>query len=390
MERKFIILAVATLSFVAFDLILFSYPPISGLVSDDLHLSYTQSGLITSVFPLAYAIMQVPGGYLADRFGGSRTLVVSLTLLGFSPFIFVVGGTYVSALIARVFAGVACGVLFPSSIRVLSTWFHEGELDSAMSVFGSGMGLAQISAAGFLPLLIIGTDWKPPIVFTAVFALAVAILAIPPAKWSPSSTNSGRVKLDVKGLFTRNMFALMFPNFAGLAVILGVYAWTPIFLTSILHFSNAYAGKILAVIGVTNIVGCYTGALLSKRIGKRFAIAISMVLLAIFSVMLGTSDSGLTAVIWISGVGFAGTLYFAADFALIPYASRQGVSVAGLTFGVFNTLSNIGGFLSPILLGAVLDYTQNFAVGFASLGFLALFGLVGAIILRPDRLMLDY
>ncbi|HMK83779.1 MAG TPA: MFS transporter, partial [Candidatus Bathyarchaeia archaeon] len=162
MDRKYIILAVATLSFVAMDLVLFSYPPISSLVSDDLHLSYTQSGLITSVFPLAYAIMQVPGGYLADRLGGSRTLAVSLILLGFSPFVFVVGDTYVFALIARLFAGVACGVLFPSSIRVLSTWFREEELDSAMSVFGSGMGVAQIAASAFLPLLTIGTDWKPP------------------------------------------------------------------------------------------------------------------------------------------------------------------------------------------------------------------------------------
>jgi len=389
MERKYVVLVVATLSFVAFDLVLFSYPPISSLVSSDLHLSYTQSGLITSVFPLAYAIMQVPGGYLADRFGGSRALLVSLFLLGFSPFVFVVGDTYVFALIARVFAGVACGVIFPSSIRVLSTWFREEELDSAMSVFGSGMGIAQIAASAFLPLLIIGMDWKPPIVFTAVFALVVAMLAILPAKWSSSSKRSVRVKVDVRGLFTRNMFALMFPNFAALAVVLGVFAWTPIFLTSTLHFSNTYAGKILAFIGVTNIVGCYAGAFLSRRLGKRFAIAISMVLLAFFSILLGSSDSGLTAVIWISGIGFAGTLYFAADFALIPYASRQGVSVAGVTFGVFNTLSNIGGFLSPILIGVVLDYTHNFTLGFATLGFLALFGLVGAIILRPDRLTLN-
>jgi hypothetical protein len=40
-------------------------------------------------------------------------------------------------------------------------------------------------------------------------------------------------------------------------------------------------------------------------------------------------------------------------------------------------------------LGVVLDYTGNFALGFATLGFVALFGLVGAIIFRPDRLMLD-
>ena len=380
---------VCTLSFVAFDLILFSYPPISKLVSENLQLSFTQSGLVTSVFPLAYAMMQVPGGYLADRFGGGRALLVSLVLLSFSPLIFVLGNTFTLVLISRVFAGVACGVIFPSSIRVLSSWFREEELDFAMSVFGSGMGVAQIVAAAFLPMLIIGMDWKPPIVFTAVFALVVAMLAIAPAMWSPSGKGSAKVKVDVRGLFTRNMFALMFPNFAALAVVLGVFAWTPIFLTSTLHFSDTYTGEILAFIGVTNILGCYAGAYLSRRLGKRAAIAVSMVLLAVFSVMLGFSDSGLTAVIWISGVGFAGTLYFAADFALIPYAASQGVSVAGVTFGVFNTLSNVGGFISPILLGVVLDYTRDFALGFGTLGVFALLGLLGAVMLRTDRLRLD-
>jgi len=380
---------VCTLSFVAFDLILFSYPPISKLVSEDLQLSFTQSGLVTSVFPLAYAMMQVPGGYLADRFGGGRALLVSLVLLSFSPLIFVLGNTFTLVLISRVFAGVACGVIFPSSIRVLSSWFREEELDFAMSVFGSGMGIAQIVAAAFLPLLIIGVNWKPPLIFTAVFALVVAMLAIAPAIWSSSVKSPSKVKVDVRGLFTRNMFALMFPNFAALAVVLGVFAWTPIFLTSTLHLSDTYAGEVLSFIGVTNIFGCYAGAYLSRRLGKRAAIAISMALLAVFSVMLGFSNSGLTAVIWISGVGFAGTLYFAADFALIPYASTQGVSVAGLTFGVFNTFSNVGGFISPILLGVVLDYTGNFALGFATLGSFALLGLLGAVILRPDRLKLN-
>jgi ACS family glucarate transporter-like MFS transporter len=185
------------------------------------------------------------------------------------------------------------------------------------------------------------------------------------------------------------MFALMFPNFAALAVVLGVFAWTPIFLTSTLHFSDTYTGEILAFIGVMNILGCYAGAFLSRRLGKRVAIAVSMVLLAVFSVMLGFSDSGLAAVIWISGVGFAGTLYFAADFALIPYAASQGVSVAGVTFGVFNTFSNVGGFISPILLGVVLDYTRDFALGFGTLGVFASLGLLGAVMLRTDRLTLN-
>jgi MFS-type transporter involved in bile tolerance (Atg22 family) len=87
---------------------------------------------------------------------------------------------------------------------------------------------------------------------------------------------------------------------------------------------------------------------------------------------------------WISGIGFSGMLYFAADFGLIPYASKQGRSVAGISFGVFNMLSNIGTFVSPIIVGYILDLTGNFFLGFAAVGCIGLLGVLGAIILRTD------
>ncbi len=72
--RKHFVLMIAVLSFVMYGLFLFGYPPISRYVVDDLNLSHTESGSITSVLVLAFALMQVPGGYLADRFGGAKTL----------------------------------------------------------------------------------------------------------------------------------------------------------------------------------------------------------------------------------------------------------------------------------------------------------------------------
>ena len=384
MQRRQFVLAVATLSFVTLGLVLYGYPPISRYVVEDLDLSYTESGSITSVFVLAFALMQVPGGYLADRFGGAKTLPVFTLMVGLSPFIFIEGNSFVTALVFRAVAGVACGVTFPSAVRVLSSWFSAGELDSAMSVFGLGYGISQIASSGLLPLLIVGADWRPPLIFTALFSLLVAALALLPARWPSRIETPVKVRIDVRGLFTRNMFALVLPNFASLAVVTGIFAWAPAFLTSTLHLSTVYAGTILASIGVANMVGCYAGSIANKRFGKRRTIALSMVLMIVFAVMFGTSNSDVAAAVWISAIGFAGTLFFAADFSLIPYASKQGLSVAGTTFGVFNTLSNIGSFISPVIGGYILDTTGNFFFGFASIACIGILGVLGALILRTD------
>jgi MFS-type transporter involved in bile tolerance (Atg22 family) len=55
-----------------------------------------------------------------------------------------------------------------------------------------------------------------------------------------------------------------------------------------------------------------------------------------------------------------------------------------MTFGVFNTLSNIGTFVSPLFVGYILDATGNFLLGFAAIGCIGVLGMVGAIILRTD------
>ena len=173
MQRKHFVLMLATLSFVMLGLVLFGYPPISRYVILDLNLSHTESGSITSVFVPAFALMQVPGGYLADRFGGAKTLLIFTAVVGVSPFIFIIGDNFVMALVFRALAGGACGVTFPSAVRVLSSWFSENELDSAMSIFGLGWGISQIVSSALLPLLILAADWRPPLIFTALFSLLV-------------------------------------------------------------------------------------------------------------------------------------------------------------------------------------------------------------------------
>jgi len=385
MQRKRFVLMIATLSFVMLGLGLFGYPPISRYVILDLKLSHTESGYITSIFALTFALMQVPGGYLADRFGGAKTLMIFASVVGISPFIFIIGDSFVMALIFRALAGGACGVTFPSAVRVISSWFSEKEVDSAMSVFGLGYGLSQIVSSAFLPLLVLAGDWRPALIFTALFSLLVMLLAILPARWpSPIESSVVGVRVDVRGLFTRNMFALTLPNLASLAVVVGIFAWTPAFLTSILHLSDEFAGVILGSIGVANMLGAYAGGITNKWLGKRRTITLSMLLMTGFAVLLGTANSGLVAAIWISGIGFSGMLYFAADFGLIPYAAKQGRSVAGISFGVFNMLSNIGTFVSPIIVGYILDLTGNFFLGFAAVGCIGLLGVLGAAILRTE------
>jgi MFS transporter, ACS family, glucarate transporter len=375
---------------VAFMLSNLDFPPITRLVSVQFGLSDTQTGLVTSFYFIPYASMQIPGGYLADRFGSAKSLLAASFIMALAPVIFLLGGSVYGIYASRVVAGAAGGVVFPSMVRLLSHTFPRSELGKAMGLFGSANGAGQLTASSLLPLLISGINWRPPLVATILYSLVVALLLILPARWagsslSPSSVGT-RPKVLLRGLLTRNMFALMFPNLASVAVTFGSFAWASEFLTTRLNISNSLAGIIVALIGVTTIVGSYSGGIADRKLGSRTTIAISMVLLFFFTLLFGFSRSTTEAALLILGIGFGANLYFATDFSLIPYASTQGLAVAGTTFGVFNTLSNIGSVIAPLIFGVILGLTGNFAFGFTALALFALLGLLGAFLLSQDDL----
>lgn len=96
--------------------------------------------------------------------------------------------------------------------------------------------------------------------------------------------------------------------------------------------------------------------------------------------------SVIEASLLIFGIGFGANLYFATDFSLIPYASTQGLAVAGTTFGIFNTLSNVDSVIAPVLFGIILDATGMFSLGFVTLATMGLLRIGGAALLSVDSL----
>ncbi len=387
--KKHVVLALATLAFIGMGLSLFNYPAISVLVSRKLEFTYIESGLVTAAFGLAYALMQIPGGFIADRYGGGKALLGSMAVIALAPLVFVFGGTFTAAFASRLIAGAGCGVVIPSAILLLSNWFSEQKLGNAMGIFGSAWGLSQVLSFALLPALIVDGNWRLPLEFTGVYSLVVALGALLPIRWAAhnESRTPVKMKINLRDFFTRNLVALSLPQFVALAIPVGVLAWAPTFLTSRLSLTETDAGRIIAIIGVTNVLASYVGGVAASRVRKRLVIVLSMLLAMIFTVLFGTSDSAWVAMLWLAGIGWGGMLCFASVFSLVPYASKRGPEVAGITFGIFNTIGNIGNFVSPILLAWVLGATNSFTIGFAILGLIALLGVLGGLLLRhPESL----
>jgi MFS family permease len=88
----------------------------------DFHLNKTQIGLVFSAFAYPYLVFQIIGGWVSDRFGARRTLLVCGVLWAFATFLTGMALGLLSLLAARLLLGFGEGATFPAATRAMSRW----------------------------------------------------------------------------------------------------------------------------------------------------------------------------------------------------------------------------------------------------------------------------
>lgn len=113
-------------------------------ITEDLELTSAATGIILSSFFAGYAIMQMPGGWLADRFGARKVLLASVIL--WSIFTGLTGAAWslVTMVIVRFLFGIGEGGFQPVSSKIISTTFPKKERGRAMSVMLSSSGIMAL------------------------------------------------------------------------------------------------------------------------------------------------------------------------------------------------------------------------------------------------------
>ncbi len=121
------------------------------LISAELGLSKKQMGLALTVFGIAYGLFEIPGGWLADRFGPRRTLTGGVCWWSF----FTVASGWAQGLASligyRFLFGLGQACCFPNLTRAFSTWFHGEDRTRVQSL----TWLAARWGGAFTPLLVV-------------------------------------------------------------------------------------------------------------------------------------------------------------------------------------------------------------------------------------------
>lgn len=315
------------------------------LMMRELGLSQEAMGRVFSAFLLGYALCQVPGGMLADRYGAKRVLGWA-ALAWVAATLGMAGAGVVALLLAgRFVLGVAEAPMFPAAARAIASWMPEGLRGRANGMVVAAIGLGSAVAPPLVSFAMLRWGWRAALAASALPALLAGLVwmkaRVPPER----AAGQG----EAGGLPRSRSFVLLTLSYTlqGYVGYIFVY-WFYLYLVQVRHFSvleGAWMGSLPWVLSIVSIP--LGGWLFDWLPGWRKAIP-----------MAGLAGSGVLIAVgartehaW----GAAACLALATALVLSvegPFWTTM-TSIAGrrsgAAGGVMNMGSNLGGLVSPAL-----------------------------------------
>jgi len=361
-------------------------PLLLPLIREDLQISFTQAGMLSVAATLSYTLMQIPAGYLSDRFGPGRLFF--LGLFGWSSLALAFGLVHAFwlALLVQLVAGAFRALLFVPGLALLASWFPPGRRATAMSLFmlGGFTGTIVLALAG--PLLTALYGWRTAFMFFAALGMGAALLYRVYAKEKPRAQPLQHLALhDVLRLVRYPiMWACSGLQFVRFSVVTAFNFWLPSLLVTDRGLSLQEAGLVMAMSAALMAPSNTLGGYVSDRLGNPpLVIGAALAILACTSALLGVVESVPLLLIVIAVNSIFLHFYFGPVFQVAMEA--LGSRMAGTATGFSNLFANIGGLIAAYALGSVKDQAGTFTWGFFGVSGACLAGVALAVILARMR-----
>ena len=359
-------------------------------IQHEMGFSTETMGWLLSAFLLGYALLQIPGGWLADRFGAREVLFAAVLwwsaftmLTAVAPNLplarwFTVAWSFA---IVRFLIGVGEASSQPSINKIVGAWSGSGQRGFGTSFSIAGIGVSGAATPVLIAWLMQRWGWRSSFYIAGAIGIITAMvwrlyvtnrpaehpgvnaaeLALLTERSASDAAAAARpaAKTPWRRLLTsRSVAGLALGYFCQGFPIYFFHTWFFIYLVDIRHLSISRSSVLgtmpyIAIAALAPLGGLFSDFAVrrfGKRQGRRLAIATGMIASAVL-LWLGSNTRGDFAAILLLAAGAGFNLFAAVSFwaICIDLTTEFTASVSGL----MNTFGNLGGWLSPIVTAYV-------------------------------------
>jgi ACS family glucarate transporter-like MFS transporter len=330
-------------------------------------LSQVQIGRVFSAFLLGYALCQIPGGWLADRWGTRRVLAVSsaswvivtvgMAAAGWGPLATI--GVLPTLLVLRFALGVGEAPMFPGAARGVSRWVPPSQQGSANGLVLAAIGLGSALAPPLLTFTMIRWGWRVALLVSVIPAAAATLvwagMREPEAVNRPEPARSSLPVSPASRLRSRS-FALLTASYMLQGYVGYIFVfWFYLYLVQERGFTLLEGALLSSLPWILSIVSIPFGGWLSDRLvggraglvwGRRIVPLVGLVTAGVLLFLGAATLNPYLAAVYLAGSTAAVLSVEGPFWATMISMGRERSGTAG---GIMNTGSNVGGLISPAL-----------------------------------------
>jgi ACS family glucarate transporter-like MFS transporter len=353
------------------------------LITRDLGFSREQMGAVFSAFVLAYALFEIPGGYLGDRMGARRVLMRIVVWWSFFTAATGFAWNFTSMVVTRFLFGAGEAGCFPNLTKSFTTWLPPEERVRAQGI----LWMSARWGGAFTPLLVMQVlrwmSWRQAFMVFGGIGLIWAVLFFRWYRDNPrdnKSINPAELRMieesqhlasshsDVPwGVFVRSrqVWMLCFQYFC---LSYGWYfyiTWLPTYLHEARHLSLDNGAMLSTLPLFLGGCGSFVCGILYPRVNRwtgdvgksrRLMACIGFAGATGFLILSSLLGDPTWAMIVMGIASFSNDLVMPGSWAA---CMDVGGKYAGTLSGTMNMMGNLGGVVSPIVIGYILTHTNN-------------------------------
>ncbi|MCA1323791.1 MFS transporter [Herbaspirillum sp. alder98] len=357
-------------------------------IASEFALKPSDLGILLSSFFLGYSLLQLPGGWLADRFGSRPVIVISILLWSVFTGFTGMAWSITSLVVIRFIFGLGEGAFPAASVKGVAETFSQAERPKMSSLLMSSNYIGSMLAPLIIAPLILQFGWRNVFHYMGLVGLVFAL-----GYWflvRPVKAGSGNPAINRKAFGALMKMPLMWQIVAvwfGLSIInKGLDSWMPTYLMTVRGLNLKSVGMLLPLPYIMAGISTAIGGWVMVRFfdGRERVLLIgSSLLTAVFVYCMYTAQS-------VGGViAYQCLAYFFKSFVLatciaLPTKILQ-TSLIGSGVGMVNLGGQMAGFISPLVIGFLVSAFANYDYAFGFLIAAAFFSVLVSLFIRTEK-----
>jgi len=387
------------------------------VISKEFGFDRITMGVIFSAFVWAYAIFQVPGGWLSDRFGARPVLATIVAYWSVMTAATAAATGALSFIVIRFLFGVGEAGAFPGATRAMQLWYPRSERGFVQGITHSASRLGAAIAPPLVVLIMTNLGWRSVFYICGAAGLVWAVWwfisyrNLPEEHGMVNRAELGHIRgIDEKGqvkeayiekkaasvpwgtlLKSPNMWAIMCAYFTYVYCLWIFLSWLPSYLVDFRHFTLLKVGIFASLPLFAGVIGDTVGGLATDwllkttgntKFARRSVAIVGMIGCCVFIVPAALTADAYTAVYCLTAAMFFLECTIGPSWA-VPM--DVGGKYSGTVSGMMNMAGNIGGALSPLVFGFLVQYGNWQAPFIVAAALLVAGSAVWLFWLDPDR-----